>query len=88
MCDGRISLATAQRRIVNWNKFVTTTGGGSPTSSPPPTGNCDRAYPTVCIPPLPPDLDCSEIPHRNFKVLPPDPDHFDGDGNGIGYEAE
>jgi hypothetical protein len=88
VCDARISLATAQRRIVNWNKFVTTTGGGSPTSSPPPTGNCDRAYPTVCIPPLPPDLDCSEIPYRNFKVLPPDPDHFDGDGNGIGYEAE
>ena len=32
--------------------------------------NCDRAYPTVCIPSPPPDLDCRDIPHRNFKVLP------------------
>jgi hypothetical protein len=36
-------------------------------------GNCDPAYPTVCIPPPPPDLDRSQIPYRDFKVLPPDP---------------
>jgi len=32
-------------------------------------------------------LDCSDIPYRNFRVLPPDPHHFDGDGDGIGCEA-
>ena len=50
------------------------------------TGECDPSYPTVCIPPPPPDLDCGDIPYRNFPVLPPDPHGFDGDGDGIGCE--
>src|SRR5947207_15857006 len=30
---------------------------------------CDPSYPTVCIPPPPPDLDCADIaPLREFKV--------------------
>jgi hypothetical protein len=64
-----------------------------PTSTPAtPTatatsGNCDPSYPTVCIPPSPPDLDCPDIAERRFEVLPPDPHRFDGDGNGIGCEA-
>jgi len=49
---------------------------------PPP--NCHPAYPTVCIPAPPPDLDCQDIPFRNFTVLPPDPHRFDGDGDGVG----
>jgi hypothetical protein len=49
--------------------------------------NCDPSYPDVCIPPPPPDLDCSDIPYRNFRVLPPDPHHFDVDGDGIGCET-
>ena len=61
-----------------------------PTTNAPGTsgsaGNCDPAYPTVCIPPPPPDLDCADVPYRQFTVLPPDPHHFDGDGNGIGCE--
>ncbi len=48
---------------------------------------CDRAYPTDCIPPPPPDLNCSDISHRNFKVLSPDPHRFDGDKDGIGCEG-
>jgi predicted outer membrane repeat protein len=48
--------------------------------------NSDPSYPTVCIPPPPPDLDCSDIPYKNFKVLPPYPHNFDGDGNGIRRE--
>jgi micrococcal nuclease len=47
---------------------------------------CDPAYPTVCIPPYPPDLDCGEIGFRRFPVLPPDPHGFDGDGDGIGCQ--
>jgi hypothetical protein len=48
--------------------------------------NCDPAYPTVCIPSPPPDLDCSEISHRNFVVRSPDPHRFDGDNDGVGCE--
>jgi hypothetical protein len=51
------------------------------------SGGCDPAYPTVCIPPKPPDLDCKDIPYRNFKVLPKDPHKFDGDKDGIGCET-
>ncbi len=68
-----------------------TGGGATPGPSSGATfesgGVCDPAYPTVCIPPPPPDLDCGEIPYRNFKVLAPDPHHFDGDKDGIGCET-
>ncbi|HEX9341884.1 MAG TPA: thermonuclease family protein [Thermoplasmata archaeon] len=53
----------------------------------PPSGTCDPSYPDLCIPPPPPDLDCADIPYRNFRVLPPDPHHFDGDADGIGCET-
>jgi micrococcal nuclease len=48
---------------------------------------CDPAYPDGCIPPTPPDLDCSDVHERSFAVLPPDPHNFDGDHNGIGCET-
>lgn len=48
---------------------------------------CDPSYPSVCIPPYPPDLDCGEISHRNFVVLRPDPHGFDGDRDGLGCET-
>lgn len=58
------------------------------TPIPTPAGdNCDPAYPTVCIPPPPPDLDCGGISHRRFTVLRPDPHRFDGDKDGIGCES-
>ncbi|TLZ65648.1 MAG: thermonuclease family protein [Methanobacteriota archaeon] len=60
---------------------------GCSSAPPPPPGNCDPAYPDVCIPPPPPDLDCKDIPYRRFRVLPPDPHHFDADGDGIGCET-
>lgn len=50
-------------------------------------GGCDPSYPTICIPPPPPDLDCSDIPYTNFTVIPPDDHHLDGDGNGVGCET-
>jgi len=65
-------------------------GGGGSSRGPSPTassGNCDPSYPTVCIPPPPPDLDCGDIPYRRFKVLQPDPHNFDGDHDGIGCES-
>jgi hypothetical protein len=55
---------------------------------PPPPSNCSPSYPDVCIPPPPPDLDCGQIPHRRFRVLPPDPHGFDGnDNDGLGCES-
>ena len=51
------------------------------------TGRCHPAYPGVCIPPPPPDLDCRDVTHRRFQVRPPDPHRFDGDGNGVGCEG-
>ena len=51
-------------------------------------GNCDPAYPDVCIPSPPPDLDCGDIPSlKRFRVLPPDPHNFDSDKDGIGCES-
>lgn len=55
-----------------------------PTTSPP---SCDPSYPSVCIPPPPPDLDCGDIAHRNFTVIGSDPHNFDGDNDGVGCET-
>ena len=76
-----------------WDPFAAaTTGPGSgapkPAVQPRPIagGGCDPSYPTVCIPPSPPDLDCGDISERRFRVVPPDPHRFDGEGDGIGCE--
>jgi micrococcal nuclease len=52
-----------------------------------PSTNCDVSYPTVCIPPPPPDLDCAEVAHVAFAVRGADPHGFDGDGDGVGCEG-
>ena len=52
----------------------------------PARPGCEPAYPEVCIPPAPPDLDCADISARDFAVLAPDPHHFDGGGDGRGCE--
>lgn len=74
---------------------ATATNTATPTKTPKPTATatrdpsvCSPAYPTVCIKPPPPDLDCGEITYRNFTVLPPDPHGFDSDGDGIGCESD
>ena len=58
-------------RVAQWNMWApggpykggTNCGQHAGAAAPPPPsgGNCDPSYPTVCISPLPPDLDCSEI---------------------------
>jgi micrococcal nuclease len=68
-----------------WAAGAGSLGQGSATA--PPFGNCDQSYPTVCIPPPPPDLDCSDIPYRRLRVLAPDPHRFDGDHDGVGCEG-
>jgi hypothetical protein len=54
----------------------------------PPADACDPSYPDCCLDPGIPDLDCGDIPYRQFTVYPPDPDGFDGrDNDGIGCES-
>jgi resuscitation-promoting factor RpfB len=63
-------------------KASASSGGGSSGG-----GSCDPSYPSVCIPPYPPDLDCGEVPYTNFTVIGSDPHGFDGDNDGIGCES-
>lgn len=58
-----------------------------PADDPLPQANCSPSYPTVCIPPYPPDLNCGDIPFRRFQVLQPDRHGFDGDNDGVGCES-
>ena len=48
---------------------------------------CDPSYPDVCLPPPPPDLDCSDLDEHDFEVRPPDPHGLDRDHDGIGCET-
>jgi uncharacterized repeat protein (TIGR01451 family) len=60
---------------------------------PPPTSTgCHPSYPTVCIPPPPPELVCADLPFREFSVrwtVPdPDPHHLDKSEDGIGCQFD
>jgi hypothetical protein len=74
VCKGDVS----RRRVHNHPEGDGGGGGG---------GNCDPSYPTVCIPPPPPDLDCGDISFTNFTVVGNDPHGFDGDNDGVGCET-
>jgi hypothetical protein len=74
---------------------ISDTQAPTPTTAPTQTptaaatqqpANCDHSYPTICVPYPPPDLDCPDIPYRNFQVVAPDDHHFDADHDGIGCE--
>ncbi len=59
-----------------------------PEPEPEPQADCDSAYPDVCIPPYPPDLDCGDVPYDDIWVPGPDPHGFDGnDNDGLGCES-
>jgi hypothetical protein len=57
------------------------------TATQDPRADCDPSYPTVCIAPAPPDLDCKDVPFSDFEVTGDDPHNFDGDFDGIGCES-
>ena len=75
----------AKRLVDTRTEVPPPTSTTTTTTTVPPT--CDPSYPTVCIPPPPPDLNCGDIVHRNFVVLQPDPHNFDGNKDGIGCVA-
>lgn len=49
-------------------------------------GNCSPHYSGACIP-IRADVDCSEIPDRNFRVVDEDVYDLDGDGDGIACQT-
>jgi micrococcal nuclease len=66
------------------------TGTSGPSRAAGFTGGCDPSYVGACIPPPPPDLDCSDLRARGIplpvRVVGPDPHHLDGDHDGLGCE--
>ncbi|MBD2097351.1 hypothetical protein H6F90_19820 [Trichocoleus sp. FACHB-591] len=48
--------------------------------------DCSPAYPDICLSPKLSSLTCNDIPHRNFRVLSPDPYGLDPNNNRIGCE--
>lgn len=77
----RFLVAERYARDTNLGLWAACPTEGQP---PAPEGNCEPSYPTICIPLPRPDLDCPDIPRRNFSVLPPDEHGFYGDHDGIG----
>lgn len=81
----------AQRhRLGLWSACDGTSARVDIPTAPPESGSgagCDPAYPDVCIPSPPPDLECRDIPQTRFRVLPPDPHTFDGNQDGVGCEG-
>lgn len=78
--DARAAVASAPTRDpapANNSAVVTT----------PVEGNCDPAYPTVCIPSPEPALTCGGIPYTNFPAQAPDPHKLDADVDGVACET-
>jgi micrococcal nuclease len=51
---------------------------------------CDPAYPDLCVPLPPPDLDCRYVYEQGFRhitALPPDPHNLDGNRDGVVCEG-
>ena len=65
--------------------------GPQPAPAPAPSGggggDCDPSYSGACIPPYPPDLDCTDIGTPGFGVAGADPHGFDADGDGIACDT-
>ena len=65
-----------------------TVASNTQTTTTPPDAKCDPNY-QGCIPPYPPDLDCSDIKRMGLapiRVIGRDVHKFDGDGDGIGCD--
>jgi endonuclease YncB( thermonuclease family) len=73
------------------SKPATTGSAGAPKAvgaTTSPDGKCDPNY-QGCIPPYPPDLDCTDIKRMGLapvRVVGIDVHKFDGDGDGIGCD--
>jgi micrococcal nuclease len=50
-------------------------------------GRCSPAYSGACVPPAPPDVDCSQLEASGFASVGDDPHRLDGDGDGTACEG-
>jgi len=62
-------------------------GAGAGAAAGSASGRCDPNYAGACIPSPPPDIDCSDITARRFRVVGTDVHRFDSDGDGIACEG-
>jgi Flp pilus assembly pilin Flp len=61
-------------------------GTSPPSSLRPPVSRCDPNYEGACIPPYPPDLDCSDLHDMGIdtvRVVGSDPHGLDSDHDGV-----
>lgn len=58
-----------------------------PTATPKPQPACDPNYTGACVPPYPPDVNCPQIPVKNFRSIGSDPHRLDADHDGIACEG-
>jgi Flp pilus assembly pilin Flp len=77
--------------FVGWKIGGVVGDAGDKSSSPgtltPPAATCDPNYSGACIPPYPPDLDCSDLASLGIDqvtIVGSDPHGLDPDGDGIG----
>ena len=64
-------------------------GNSPPSTLRPPVAQCDPNYAGACIPPPPPDLDCSDLHAmgiQTVRVVGSDPHNLDPDHDGIGCD--
>ena len=65
------------------------TSAGLSAAAPRSNAGCDPNYAGGCVPPYPPDVDCSDIRALGIapvRVVGSDPHRLDGDGDGLGCE--
>jgi micrococcal nuclease len=77
------------RTVLDPFRAVATGQSGPPSRTPPTSGKCDPNYAGGCVPPYPPDLDCSDIRALGIpfvRVVGSDPHRLDGDRDGLGCE--
>lgn len=92
-CTGTPLEATDDAPVADEQPAAPTATTSAPTAQPtaaPVAGNCHPSYPDFCVPPAPPDLNCTSpliAGRKNFTVRQPDPHGFDADKDGIGCES-
>jgi hypothetical protein len=76
-----------QQKVMNQNLTNDESKTQTSESNVGSNDGCDPSYPDICITTYSEKLSCSDIPFRNFKVLPPDSHGFDSDSDGVGCEG-
>ena len=82
----RIDASVLMTTIILFTAATVLSFSTSQTYAQDDNNNCDPLYPDVCISSPPPDLDCGDIPDKDFTVLAPDPHGLDSEGDGTGCE--